>query len=47
LGGKFSSLGLQKKSNQTHVKDFCEKNAPKLLDFEEKKNLEFNMLNNN
>jgi hypothetical protein len=25
LGGNFSSLGHQKKSNLTHVNDFCEK----------------------
>jgi hypothetical protein len=33
--GKFSPLGQKQKVMWTHVKDFCEKNAPKALDFEE------------
>jgi hypothetical protein len=39
LGGKFSSFGHQKKSNQTHVNDFCEKKCTKILYFEGKKTL--------
>ncbi len=33
--GEFSPLGQKQKVMWTHAKDFCEKNAPKALDFEE------------
>jgi hypothetical protein len=34
--GEFSPLGNRKQSCVTHTKDFCEKNAAKLPDFEGK-----------
>jgi len=36
LGGKFSPLGYKKQFNATHTNYLCEKNVPKLSDFNDK-----------